>query len=193
MKLIGILLGLVFALNANAGLEYHSERIKMMDVETLQQIITKNLKRLDNKDENAKPIVKQSIEVLLAQPDQSLAASNYFSQLKNFAGGESEFLAVLEEIISEGVATLKRRGKATELLREQNTYLYILTNLVTELKEYKEQEFYRGLIEKIRDADIYLTDELISYRLLNSMSKAENPSQYALSVVPRKKAWWKFW
>lgn len=194
MKFITVIVGLVVALSgANAQLEYHSERIKMMDVETLQNILSKNLKKLENKEESAAPIIKQSLEVLLAQPDQSLAASNYFSQFKSFAGGESEFLTILEEIANQGISTLKNRGKDNNLLREQNTYLFILTNLVTELKEYKENEFYRKIIEKIRDADINVSDSLVSYRLLNSMSDAQNPSKYAESVLPEKKPWWKFW
>jgi hypothetical protein len=193
MKLIVIISSILLAFNAHAALEYHSERIKMMDVELLQQIITRNLKKLDSKEESPQPIVKQSLEILLAQPDQSLAASNYFTQLKQYSGGESEFLSVIEEIINEGIASLKQKSKDQAVLREQNTYLYILNNMVTELKEFKDQEFYKAMIVKIRDADIQIRDALLSYRLLNSMATAQNPSTYANTIIPYKKPWWKFW
>jgi hypothetical protein len=193
MKLMTFICSIIFTFNVQAALEYHSERIKMMDVEILQQIITRNLKKLDNKEDSAAEIVKQSIEILLAQPDQSLAASNYFNQLKTYAGGQNEFLDILNEIITEGLESLKNKSKEKTVLREQNTYLYILNNMVTELKEYKEQEFYKAMIEKIRDADIHISDSLLSYRLLNSMATAENPSEYANTVIPKKKPWWKFW
>jgi hypothetical protein len=193
MKLMTFICSIIFTFNVQAALEYHSERIKMMDVEILQQIITRNLKKLDNKEDSPQPIIKQSIEILLAQPDQSLAASNYFNQLKTYAGGQNEFLDILNEIITDGLGSLKNKSKDKTVLREQNTYLYILNNMVTELKEYKEQEFYKAMIMRIRDADIRISDSLLSYRLLNSMATAENPSEYANTVIPKKKSWWKFW
>lgn len=193
MRLISIVLALFFCVPSFAELQYHSERIKMMDIETLQLIISRNLKKLENKEDSPEPALKESLEILLAQPDQSLAASNIFDQLRAQAGSEQTFLNVLDGIIVDALASLKKEGKDKDLLREQSTYAYILNNMLAELTKFKDQEFYRLLIEKVRDADVEFSDALITHRLLNSMSKIENPSQYAAKILPAKKAWWKFW
>ena len=193
MRMTILLIALFMSGPTFAELEYHSERLKMMDIETLQQIISKNLKKLENKQEAPEPPLKESLEILLAQPDQSLAASNIFDQLRSQVGNEKVFLNVLDEMISEALGSLNKKEKTAEVLREQSTYVYILNNMLAELTNYKAQEFYRQLIEKIRDADVDFSDALVTHRLLNSMSKIENPSQYAEKIVGKRKAWWRFW
>lgn len=178
---------------ATAQIEFHSDRIKTMSVEELQQIVTRNMRKLEDDDEGVKLVVKQSLELVLAQPDQSRVSSDIFSQLRNLSRGEKNFLDALEEIIDEGLVSLKKKGKNKDLLREQNTYLYILNNMLAELKGSKDVEEYKRLILKIRDAEIDISDSLISYRLLNSMAQAENPSTYANTIFEKKKPWWKFW
>jgi Rad3-related DNA helicase len=193
MKKIGFFLAFLFCVPSFAELQYYSERIKMMDIEVLQQIITKDLKKLENKEDDPEPALKEALEVLLAQPDQSLAASNIFDQLRSQAGSEKTFLNVLDLLITDALASLKNHDKEKDHLREQSTYVYILNNMLVELQKNKDQEFYKGLIEKIRDADISFTDALVTHRLLNSMSRIENPSKYAATILPPKKSWWHFW
>lgn len=184
---------MLFSHFASAQIEFYSDRIKTMSVEELQQIVTRNLRKLENDDEGVKPIIKQSLELVLAQPDQSRVSSDIFSQLRNLSRGEENFIACLNEIVSEGLSTLKKDGKDKALLRTQNTYLYILNNLLVELKGSKDIPEYKKFIEQIRDADLDISDSLISYRLLNSMATAENPSKFANTLIEKKRPWWKFW
>ena len=194
MRIIGFFVAVLLCASSSlAVLEYHSDRIKLMDIEVLQQIISKDIKKLENRDEAPEPALKEALLVLLAQPDQSLAASNIFDQLRTQAGSEKVFLNVLDEIITDAIASLHKKDKSKDTLADQNTYVYILNNMLAELQKSKDQEFYKGLIEKVRDADIDFSDALVNYRLLNSMSKIENPSKYAATIVPKKKSWWHFW
>ena len=68
---------------ATAQIEFYSDRIKTMSVEELHQIISRNMRKLENDDEGVKPVIKQSLELVLAQPDQSRVSSDIFSQLRN--------------------------------------------------------------------------------------------------------------
>lgn len=193
MKNIIVISFLLFSHFASAQIEFYSDRIKTMSVEELQQIVTRNLRKLENDDEGVKPVIKQSLELVLAQPDQSRVSSDIFSQLRNLSRGEENFISCLNEIVGEGLSTLKKDGKEKELLRTQNTYLYILNNLLAELKGSKDIPEYKKFIEQIRDADLDISDSLISYRLLNSMATAENPSKFANTLIEKKRPWWKFW
>lgn len=193
MKTILVLVLTLFVTPAFATLEFHSERIKTMDVEVLQQIISRNIRKLEAGDESPKPIVKQSLEILLARPDQGVASSSLFDQLQGLAGSEENFVAVLDAIVEEATQSLKKKTKVKEELREQNTYVFILNNMLSEIQKMKDRPGIKGVIERIRDADIRFSDALVSHRLLNSMAEIENPSKFAAQIIPAKRAWWKFW
>jgi hypothetical protein len=184
-----------FFLNGVAGadIEYHSERIKMMDIEVLQQIVYKYVKKLEDKDESPGPLIKKSLEIVLAQPDQSMGISSIFDQLRSASQSDKNFAAALNSIVDDAVPVLKNDGKNKDLLRTQNTYIYILNNMLGELQKLKEISNYKPIIERIRDTDIQFSDALVSHRLLNSMAEVENPSKFASTILPKKDPWWKFW
>lgn len=193
MKKLALLVLTLFVTPALVALEFHSERIKTMDVEILQQIISRNIRKLEAGEESPKPIVKQSLEILLARPDQGVASSALFDQLQGLAGSAEDFTVVLGSIVDDAVGSLKKKTKNKDELREQNTYVYILINMLNEIQKLKDKEGYKAVIERIRDADIEFSDSLVSHRLLNSMAEIENPSKFAQQILPKKKSWWKFW
>ena len=193
MKILSVLFCLVFAMSARAEIEYHSERLKTMDIEVLQQIIYKNIKALENKDNSPELLIKKSLEIVLAQPDQSIGISSIFDQLRTSSGSDKRFASALSSITDDAVDVLKKKDKDKDLLRTQNTYVYILNNMLAEMQKLKDVANYKTLIERIRDADIEFSDYLISHRLLNSMTEAESPSKLAEAILPKKEPWWKFW
>ncbi len=216
MKLIALLL-LVPSFSM-AGLKFPSDRLKVMDIETLQRIVATNLngaqravaQPIDDetggfgdespansytRDEGAK-LLQESLELIFARPEQNHATSVIYSNVEGVAieyGGIYQFL---ERIVNQALKTLDQSGRDKGLLRDQNTYVYILNNLMAEIKPIalsKEGEKYKELIVKIRDEDIDFTDALKSYRILNSMSNIANPSKVAEQIVGKKDcAWWEF-
>ncbi len=193
MKILSVILCFVFVTSARAEIEYHSERLKTMDIEVLQQIIYKNIKAIENKDDSPELLIKKSLEIVLAQPDQSVGISSIFDQLRTSSGSDKKFASALSSITDDAVDVLKKKDKDKDLLRTQNTYVYILNNMLAEMQKLKDVSNYKTLIERIRDADIEFSDYLISHRLLNSMTEAESPSKLAGTILPKKEPWWKFW
>ncbi len=193
MKLYLFVACFIFNFTAWGEIEYHSERIKMMDIEVLQQIVYKNIKKLENKDESSGPLIKSSLEIVLAQPDQSMGISSIFDQLRSSSQSDKNFAAALSSIVDDALPVLKNEDKNKDLLRTQNTYVFILNNMLAELQKLKDIPSYKAIIEHIRDADIQFSDHLTSHRLLNSMAEIENPSKFAATIIPAKKPWWKFW
>ncbi len=215
MKLIALLL--LLPSFSMAGLKFPSDRLKVMDIETLQRIVATNLNGAQKavaqavdedgefgdqspaneytRDEGAQ-LIRESLELIFARPEQNHATSVIYSNVEGVAieyGGIYQFL---EQIISRGLETLDKSGKDKGLLRDQNTYVYILNNMMSEMKPMalsQEGEKYRKLIERIRDEDIDFSDALKSYRILNSMSNIANPSKVAEQIVGKKDcAWWEF-
>lgn len=215
MKLLALLLLLPSI--SMAELKFPSDRLKVMDIETLQRIVATNLngaqKALMNgvdtegqftdkspesqytRDEGAQ-LIQESLELIFARPEQNGATSVIYSNVEGVAIEYGGIFQFLEKIVVQALETLDRSGKDKNLLRDQNTYVYILNNMMSEIKPLalsKEGEVYRKLIEKIRDEDITFSDSLKSYRILNSMSNITNPSEVAEQIVGKKDcAWWEF-
>lgn len=215
MKLLALLLLLPSI--SMAELKFPSDRLKVMDIETLQRIVATNLngaqKALMNgvdtegqftdkspesqytRDEGAQ-LIQESLELIFARPEQNGATSVIYSNVEGVAIEYGGIFQFLEKIVMQALETLDRSGKDNNLLRDQNTYVYILNNMMSEIKPLalsKEGEVYRKLIEKIRDEDITFSDSLKSYRILNSMSNITNPSEVAEQIVGKKDcAWWEF-
>lgn len=215
MKLLALLLLLPSI--SMAELKFPSDRLKVMDIETLQRIVATNLngaqKALMNgvdtegqftdkspesqytRDEGAQ-LIQESLELIFARPEQNGATSVIYSNVEGVAIEYGGIFQFLEKIVMQALETLDRSGKDKNLLRDQNTYVYILNNMMSEIKPLalsKEGEVYRKLIEKIRDEDITFSDSLKSYRILNSMSNITNPSEVAEQIVGKKDcAWWEF-
>lgn len=217
MKLLALLL-LVPSFSM-AGLKFPSDRLKVMDIETLQRIVATNLngaqkalstglsvesegqfnaKESTNeytKEEGAK-LIKESLELIFARPEQNSATSVIYNNVEGVAVDYGGIYSFLEQITNDALETLDKSGRETTLLRDQNTYVYILNNMMGEIKplaKSKEGVKYKKLIERVRDEDIDFSDSLKSYRVLNSMSNITNPSKVAEQIVGKKDcAWWEF-
>lgn len=215
MKLIPLLL--FVPMLSMAGLKFPSDRLKVMDIETLQRIVTSNLdgaqKALTNealekenlsdhspendytKEEGAL-LIQESLELIFARPEQNGATSVVYNNVEGIAVDYGGIFHFLETIVAEALTTLNQSGRDQKLLRDQNTYIYILNNMMAEIRPLalsKEGKKFKKLIEKIRDEDIEFSDSLKSYRVLNSMSNITNPSKVAEQIVGEKDcAWWEF-
>jgi len=201
-----------------AELKFPSDRLKVMDIETLQRIVTTNLNGAQRalgdgmdaegdgnfaddrastytRDDGAK-LIRESLELIFARPEQDNATSVIYSSVEGVAADYGGVFNFLEEITDQALKTLDRSGKDQSLLRDQNTYVYILNNMMGEIKPIvlsEEGLKFRKLVEKIRDENISFSDSLKSYRVLNSMSNITSPSRVAEQIVGKKKcSWWQF-
>lgn len=217
MKLLALLL-LLPSLSM-AELKFPSDRLKVMDIETLQRIVATNLNgaqkalsqdiNLDSDDpyadkgtpseftrEEGAKLIQESLELIFARPEQNNATSVIYSNVEGIAIEYGGIYSFLEQITNQALETLDKSGKDKALLRDQNTYVYILNNMMGEIKPLAltpEGKEYKNLIKKVRDEDIDFSDSLKSYRVLNSMSNITNPSKVAEQIIGKKKcSWWEF-
>lgn len=203
-----------------AGLKFPSDRLKVMDVETLQRIVATNLSNAQKaaadetmnsqgealydeqnessqySQEDGSRMIRESLELIFARPEQNHATSGIYSNVEGIAVSYGGVYSFLEEITNDAIATLDNSGNDKSLLRDQNTYVYILNNMMEEIKPLalsKEGKKYKELIIRIRDEDIEFSDALKSYRILNSMSNITNPTKVAEQIVGKKQcSWWEF-
>lgn len=210
------LLALLFLLPSisMAELKFPSDRLKVMDIETLQRIVATNLSgaqkaagggieidgQYSEKDssysrEEGASLIRESLELIFARPEQTNATSVIYSNVEGVAIEYGGIYGFLEEITNQGVDYLQKSCKTSDkvCLRDQNSYIYILNNMMGEIRPLAVAEGgdkFKQLIEKIRDKDIHFSDALKSYRVLNSMSNITSPSKVAEQIVGKKKCSW---
>lgn len=186
-----------------SGFKYHSENLALMDIESIERIVARDLKRAQAagagralKTRSGKRIVyskgqgkqfvRQSAQLIFARPEQNDSTSNVFqniTEVSNLYGGP---VKILNETTDICLIVLHDRSTGTkEHLRSQNTCLHILNNMLEEIKpKVKDAEDdYRAIAVKIRDQRIRFSDSLKSHRLLNSMKNIANPSRVATEIV----------
>lgn len=186
-------------------IEYHSDQLKTMDIEQVQTAVFKKLASVSEGGlENAKfidpddgasassphDLLKQSLLIVLARPDQDTGTSDLVDRILQTTARDSSPPALVAEIADQGIKTLKYEAETQRELRTQNTYLYILVNLLGEIRPFVTKENdanYIKIVKTIRDADISVSSKLKSYRLLNSMDVVENPSELAESILDKRK------
>lgn len=186
-------------------IEYQSDQLKTMDIEQIQTIVYKKLASISeggmenaqfiNPDDNASAssphnLLKDSLLIVLAKPDQDTGTSDLVDRILQTTARESSPQALVSEIADQGVRTLKYEAETQKELRTQNTYLYILVNLLGEIRPYVQRENdqnYIKAVKNVRDADLSISSKLKSYRLLNSMDVVENPSEIAEAMLDKKK------
>ena len=213
MKLLAAII--LFPSLCMAGLKYPSEKLKIMDIETLQRIVSSNLSKAQNAlhntgteqegpatdseqlltKEEGQELLKESIQLVFSKPDQNNATTAVFQNIETVAIEYGGIFPLVEEVVQEALDALSRDSKETAVLRDQNTYIYLLNNLMSEIKPQASEEGsqFHDLVKKIRDADIEFSDALKSHRLLNSMAQTLNPSKVAASIIGEKQcSWWEF-
>lgn len=186
-----------------SGFKYHSENLALMDIESIERIVARDLRRaqaasagralksrsgekITFSKAQGKQFVRRSAQLIFARPEQNDSTSSVFQNVKEVSNSFGGPATLLTEITDICLILLNNRSKDTkEHLRSQNTCLNILNNMMEEIKPeiVSEKEEYRALALKIRDQRIRFSDALKSHRLLNSMKNIANPSKVASEIL----------
>lgn len=185
------------------GFKYHSENLALMDIESIERIVARDLKRaqaasngvalksragksIKYSKAQGRQFVHRSSQLIFARPEQNDSTSNVFQNIKEVSSLYGGPIKLLNDITDICILILKDRATdAKEHLRSQNTCLHILNNMLEEIKPTVREanDDYRAIAVKIRDKRIRFSDSLKSHRILNSMKNIANPSTVAREIV----------
>lgn len=178
--------------------QYDSNMLMMKNSEQIGELVKRKIQKAqaiqakqeidDDQGIVAEPEAIEQLEdatrIVLSRPDQDGTVSNMFSRLRRELQDLNALDEVLANITSESIAAL--RSDATPI-NHQSTYLVILENLMAELRpEVPTNPKFKKIIEKIRDADIEVSQEVRNQQRLRSMSRPVSPSATAANILPKK-------
>lgn len=178
--------------------EFDSNQLMMKSGEEIGAIIRKKMKKAqdlqstskDNDDADVSPEpeaveeLKGAMRILLARPDNDGSRSDMFSRLRRELQDYNVLEEVLEDLSKEAISNLKSSGAKPQ---RQLTYIVVLENMMAELKpDLATNKTFKGIVEKVRDAKIEVSDKVKSQALLRSMSRPVSPSETASKILPKK-------
>lgn len=183
---------------ANAKLEYDFNQLMMKNSEQVGKLIADKIrmaqKHLSRSPEDeggvhvqpeAKDALKDAVRIALSRPDQDGARAGLYARARRDLGDIGELDNVLHELALEAMRAIKA-AKITP--RQQATYIYLLENLMAEVKpELEDSAETRKLIEAIRDADLQLNSDVKKQLLLKSMARIRSPSETAKLILAGKR------
>lgn len=126
--------------------------------------------------------LKDAMRIALSRPDQDGSRTAMFSRVRRELADLNAADIVIRDLAQEAMDALGAERPA----KVQATYVYLLENLMAEIKpDLGANPGYRKIVERIRDANIEISRSARSQLLLRTMSKPISPSDTAAKLIPR--------
>jgi hypothetical protein len=179
--------------------QYDSNQLLMKNSEQIGELVKRKIQKAqsiqakqtvdDDRGIVAEPEAIEALEdatrIVLSRPDQDGTVSNMISRLRRELTDLGALDEVLENLTTEAIAALRSDSTPTN---HQYTYIVILENMMAELRpEVGTNPKFHRILERIRDADLELSDEVAAQQRLRSMTEPVSPSVTAAKILPKKK------
>lgn len=182
---------------AQAKLEYDFNQLMMKNSEQVGKLIADKIRmaqrHLSKSPEDAsgvhvqpeaKEALKDAVRIALSRPDLEGARAGLYARSRRDLGDIGELDNVLHELALEAMKAIKA---ARITPRQQATYIYLLENMMAEVKpEVNDNPDTKKLLEAIRDADLPLNSDVKKQLLLKSMTRIRSPSETAKIILSGK-------
>ncbi len=198
LTLAGLISGLFVTLlvspGASAKVEYDASSLLIKNSDQVSEMMRVKIKKAqalqakqdDNEDgeilaePEAVENLKDAMRIALSRPDQDGARANLYSRVRRELVDLGALDQVLIELTEESLSELRTQDGP----RRTATYVVILENMMAEIKpEIRENQAYRKIVERIRDAKITISDKAKVQNLLRSMSVPVSPSGTAEKLL----------
>lgn len=179
--------------------EYDSGSLLMLNAEQMNSLVMKKIKKAQeiqkkqdvNDDDGlaAEPAaidqLKDATRIVLARPDQDGSREHTFARLRRELSDLNALEGVLNDLTKESLTALRKDSPNSA--REQATYIFVLENMMAEIKpEVSQNSAFKKIIEEIRDANIEISEKVRSQQLLRAMNRPVSPSETAAKILPKK-------
>lgn len=178
-------------------LEFDSAQLMMKNADQVNELIKQRMKKAADAqaaqahDPDAEGItvefetleaLKDAMRIALSRPDQDGSRAAMFMRVRRELSDLNSADIVIRDLARESVDALKSGRPA----KVQATYVYILENLMAELRpDLDANPNYVKIVEMIRDADIEIDPAVRKQLMMRTMSKPGSPSDSAARILPK--------
>lgn len=190
MKTILYLFAAVFCLQLSAA-QFKYNELMLKDYDEMLQMVNGKLKKAravgsntsdDNvNDQEAVEHLREAVKLILSRPDSDNMVAKLIPEVRKELSGYNAFEDVLSGLTAEQISIVKNEKSAASA---QATGIFVLENLMTLIKpEAVNNNDLRRLLDRIRSADIEVSDDVRKDMKLRGMFKTMNPSKTAKQIL----------
>lgn len=181
-KLVSIALAISLSSVAHAGLLYNYNQLTLMELDEMNKLVQDKLKESKKSDAKVVPL-KEGLQAVYSRPDTDRMIVKVVDPLRLELQELGEYERVLTELTEEALNALKHTRNFKPPV--QVTYLLFLENLMADMKSTALQfdGFERGLIKKIKKANIKLTKEAENEKNVKGFNQTKAPSETASLIL----------
>lgn len=135
------------------------------------------------RDAEAVEQLREALKLIYSRPDSDNMVAKLVTEVRRDLIGFSAFEDSISSIAAEAVENVQNKKAATGV---QSTSLFILENILGQIHpEIAGNADLRRVAERIRDAKLKVTDDIIKDRKLRGMFKTRNPSEIAADMLKK--------
>ncbi len=182
MKSILITLIITFATLCHAGLLYQYNQLTLMGLDQMNKLVQDKLK--EEKKAVAKTVpLKEGIQAVYARPDSDRMIEKVVSPLRSELQDMGEYERVMTQLVNEALEVLKNNKNFRPPV--QVTYDFFIENWMADNRRLAEEEdgFERKMLQKIKKANIKISDKAQNERRVRGFPDAKSPSEIADEIL----------
>jgi hypothetical protein len=127
--------------------------------------------------------LREALKLIYSRPDSDNMVAKLVAEVRRDLIGYSAFEDSISSIAAEALENVQNKNAAVST---QSTSLFILENILGQIHpEIAGNPDLRRVTERIRDAKLKVTDDVIKDRKLRGMFKTRNPSEIATDMLKK--------
>ncbi len=180
---------LAFALTAlfahqTQAAQFKYNELMLKDYDEMLQMVNSKLKKaraVEDNDQEAVEHLREAVKLILSRPDSDNMVAKLIPEIRKELTGYNAFDDVLSALAAEEITIVKDKQAAGSV---KATSLFVLTNMISLIKpEAVNNNDLRRVLDRIRSADIEITDSVKHDIKLRGMFNTPNPSKTAKEVL----------
>jgi hypothetical protein len=192
MKFIFTILTALMYLPAASAANYKYNELMIKDYEEMTALVQNFVKKARDaagdgesreRDTEAIEQLREALKLIYSRPDSDNMVSKLVAEVRRDLVGLSAFEDTISGITAEALENIQNKMAASST---QSTSLFILENILGQIvPEMGQNPGLRKVAERIRDAKLKITDDVIKDRRLRGMFKTRNPSEIAADLLKK--------
>jgi hypothetical protein len=163
--------------------QFKYNELMLKDYDEMLNMVNSQLKKARSNvdDQEAVSHLREAVKLILSRPDSDNMVAKLIPEVRKELIGYNAFENVLSSISAESITLVKDENSANSV---QATGIFILENLIALVKPEAVNSYdLRLLLDRIRSADIEVTEGVRKDMKLRGMFKTMNPSEAAKKVL----------
>ncbi len=180
----------LFCLQSSAAMFKYNE-LMIKDYDEMYKLVQGKVKQArsvgsNTSDENVNDAeaiehLREALKLIFSRPNSDNMIAKLMPDVRRELSGYSAYEDSISGLTAEALEVIKNKKAATS---QQATALFVLENIMSEVRpEAANNDDLRRVVERVKDAKIKITNDVVKELKLRGMYKTRNPSEMAQDII----------